>query len=239
MNLNLGCVTDTGKYRNKNQDRVICQSRQINNEILAVTCICDGIGSFRDSEIASEMVINGINIWFGGIVKFYPQVMSKEELIDDLEFTIRELNELVCEYAEEKQSNIGCTMSLMLMINFEYYIFHVGDSRIYCVRNRLIQLTHDEVTIKLVNGREKNLLANYIGKSKALAIYKQSGTAQTGDVFISGSDGLYKKFTYEDVKDVSMKLQSDEAVEKVCRNLIQLVLARGEKDNISCSIIRV
>ena len=232
-------MTDTGNYRSKNQDRIMCSSKQVGDEVLAVTCICDGIGSFKDSEIAAEMMTNGIKNWFDGIVKYYPQVMDKKELIEDLEITIRELNELICEYREEKQNDIGCTMSLMLMIDFDYYIFHVGDSRIYCVRDELLQLTRDEVIMKLVNGKEKKLLANYVGKNKALAICKRNGTGQAGDVYISGSDGLYKCLVYEDVCDLSERLQTNKIAEEACRELIQLVLERGETDNISCSIIRV
>lgn len=237
MNLRLGCVTDTGNCRSKNQDRIMCDSKQIGNEMLAITCVCDGIGSFKDSEIAAEMFTNGIKNWFQGIVKYYPQVMGKDAVLEDLEETIRELNELICEYREEKHNDIGCTMSLMFVINSEYFIFHVGDSRIYCVRDALLQLTTDEVVVKQVNGKEKKLLANYVGKNMALALSKKYGIRNEKDVFISGSDGLYKRLRYEDVSGLSERVLNNEMAEEACRGLIQLVLERGESDNVSCSIM--
>lgn len=239
MNLSVGCVTDKGSYRKTNQDRIVCCSKRIKKEVLAVTCVCDGIGSFVHSETASEIVTNGIWKWFEGIQGFYPDVVGKEELIEDLEVTIRELNDIVCEHKEEMQQEIGCTMSLMFLINFQYWIFHVGDSRIYRVQNNLQQLTSEEVVMRFVNGREKKLLANFIGKSKALAIYRACGTAMEGDIYISGSDGLFKKLVYEDVACMKNRIRTDAQAEQMCRTLVQNVLDRGERDNVSCSVLQL
>lgn len=239
MKLKLGCITDKGNYREKNQDRIVCAARQLGDEMLAVTCVCDGIGSFRYSEKAAEMMTEGIRAWFEGIVRFYPQIMTQTEVIEDLEMTIRELNEIICEYRKEQNEAIGCTMSLMLLMNSDYYIFHVGDSRICRVRDELYQLTTDEIVIKSVNGREKRLLANYIGKDMALAVCRAKGTVQPGDMYISGSDGLFKYLCYEDVISAVRATVADETTERACRLLIQCVLDRGEKDNISCSVMHL
>ena len=69
MKLNLGCVTDKGKFRSKNQDCIMCKRKILENHTIAVACVCDGIGSFSESEIASQMMISGINSWFDKIMK--------------------------------------------------------------------------------------------------------------------------------------------------------------------------
>lgn len=239
MNLRLGCLTDKGSYRSKNQDRVISEKLKIGKELLAITCVCDGIGSFRDSEIAADIVVRGIELWFHGIGNLYPKVMQPNEVVEDLEFTIRELNEVVCDYRKEQHMDIGCTMSVLLLFNMEYYIFHVGDSRIYVVRDALIPLTQDEVIVKTVNGKEKKLLANYVGKQEQLALYRQYGLVQEGDLFITCSDGLYKKLTYADVNEVLQRFKREKDMQTHCEKLIKIVLERGEKDNISCSMIQI
>ena len=155
VNLSIGCVTDIGNYRNKNQDRVMCKREVLGEHVLAVACVCDGIGSFANSEIASEMMINGVSAWFDGVLKYFPNVMGKSELLEDLDITLQELNELVYEHRTERKMEVGCTLSMLLMIDYEYYVFHVGDSRVYCLRDRLLQLTQDEVILKQINGREK------------------------------------------------------------------------------------
>lgn len=239
MKLNMGCVTDRGNYRNKNQDRIMCERKAVGNHILAVACVCDGIGSFTDSEIASQMITSGIKNWFEGIVPYYQKAMGKMEIIEDLEFTIRELNELVYEYRTENRGNIGCTMSLMLIIDWEYWIFHVGDSRIYHLRDMLLKMTKDEVVLRQVNGKDKTFLVNYVGKDSTLALNRQRGQVKDGDVFILGTDGLYKKLTYADVNGVVDRLNQDHEIDALCSRLVALVLDRGERDNVSCAVLKL
>lgn len=237
--INMGCITDKGNYRSKNQDRIMCRRELRENSVLAVACVCDGIGSFEESEIASEMMISGVSAWFDGVARYYPKVMSKDGLIEDLEITIQELNELVYEYREENHVDIGCTMSLILMIDFEYYILHVGDSKIYCLNDTFYKMTQDEVMLKQVNGKEKTLLVNYIGKSSSLCVNRQFGQAKRGNLFVLGSDGLFKKLNQEDVYSLSKCMKSDDDVEGLCRKLVALVLKRKETDNVSCAVLQV
>lgn len=239
MKLSLGCVTDKGKFRSKNQDRIMCKRKILENHTIAVACVCDGIGSFSESEIASQMMINGINSWFDGIIEYFPKVMGTEQLVDDLEFTIRELNELVYENSRQRNTGIGCTMSLMLVMDWEYWIFHVGDSRIYCLRDMLFNMTQDEVILKHINGRDKTFLVNYIGKDRTLVLNRYHGCANREEIFILGTDGLYKKLIYEDVQVWLEALDCDEAVERFCSQLVTLMIKRGEKDNISCAVLKL
>lgn len=239
LKLSLGYITEKGDYRKKNQDRILCRQKSVENHLLAVACVCDGIGSMENSEIASQMMIQGISDWFDGIVKYYPHVLDEQQVIEDLEVTLQELNELVYEYRKTGGENIGCTMSLLLLIDWRYQIFHVGDSRIYRLRDRLLRLTQDETVRKQVNGKEKTLLANYIGKKRLLSNDRGQGVVESGDVFILGTDGLYKKLTYEDVCYLWKESYTEENLKKACCKLVTLVSERGERDNISCAILKV
>lgn len=235
----VGCITDKGNYRAKNQDRAICHIMRKRKSVLAVACVCDGIGSFEQSEIASEMMTTGITRWFRGIENYYPVSMGEESLVEDLEVTIRELNELVCSYRMDNGIDIGCTMSLMLLIEQNYHIFHVGDSRICCARNALYQITRDEVAMSESNGKVKTRLANYIGKSKELWMNRLSGTVEEKDIYLLGSDGLFKQMVYEDIGSYSGRIKNDRKAQKVCKELLETVLERGERDNVSCILVSV
>ncbi len=237
MEVYAGCVTDRGNYREKNQDRAVCHVRQNGHSVLAAACVCDGIGSFAHSETAAEMVTKGITRWFEGVKDLFPEVMDADMLREDLEMTIRELNELVYAYRNEQDPQMGCTMSVMLLTNADYQLFHVGDSRICRVNGGLWPMTRDEVSMAEVNGRVKPLLANFIGKSDTLWVNKLSGTVEENDRFLLGSDGLFKKLTYEDVEEETGKIRSGRQAQKACERLLKRVMDRGEKDNISCILI--
>ena len=159
--------------------------------------------------------------------------------MEDLEVTIRELNELVCCYRMDNGIDIGCTMSLMLLVEQNYHIFHVGDSRIYCVRDALYQITRDEVAMSEKNGKVKTRLANYIGKSKELWMNRLSGTVEEKDIYLLGSDGLFKQLVYEDIGCYSGRIKNDRKARKVCEELLETVLKRGERDNVSCILVSI
>ena len=239
MRVYAGCVTDKGNYREKNQDRAVCRIKRSKKDILAVACVCDGIGSYAQSEIASEMMTDGISRWFDGIEDYFPSRMSEENLSEDLELTVRELNELVCNYRLEHGIEIGCTMSVMLLINRNYHVFHVGDSRIYCVRDRFYQITRDEVSMVEFQGRIKSRLANFIGMSKELWLNKCRGTVEEGDIFLLGSDGLFKRLEYENVNALAEKVKNDRRARQASEKLLELVLEKGERDNVSCILMRI
>lgn len=239
MKIYAGCITDRGNYRDKNQDRVVCRCISRKQSTLAAACVCDGIGSFEKSELAAEMVTAGITHWFEGVREYYPNVMTEEELVEDLDVTIRELNELVYDFRREKGTDIGRTMSVLLLVNRNYYIFHVGDSRIYRTKDRLCQITRDEVSMGERDGKIKPLLANYIGKSRELWLNRFNGSIEGGELFLMGSDGLYKKLTGEDVAGLGSCIKSNRRAQKACENLLERVLKRGERDNISCILLNV
>lgn len=234
-----GCITDKGNYREKNQDRAVCHVKRIGQSVLAVACVCDGIGSFEKSEVAAEMMTDGITRWFNGIIDYFFHNQDMAALLEDLEVTIRELNELVYIRRREEGTDIGCTMSLLLIANNSYYVFHVGDSRIYCLHDTFYQITRDEVSMSESNGRVKTRLCNYIGKAPELWVNKLSGSVEEGDLFLLGSDGLFKQLTYRDVSVFAGSIANNRQAGKAAEKLLKCVLERGERDNVSCIIVCV
>lgn len=239
MKVYTGCISDKGNYRAKNQDRAVCHGLSRRGDFLGVACICDGIGSFERSEIAAEMMTAGITRWFDGMKAYYPQVCAGEALREDLEATIRELNEIACDYSRDSGIDMGCTMSVLLLMDRHYHVFHVGDSRICCVRDEMYQLTRDEVSMREAHGMVKSCLANYIGKSRELWMSKMTGDVEDGDIFLLGSDGLFKGLTYQDVVETAGRIRNSRQAQKACKSFLKLVLERGEKDNVSCIMMYV
>lgn len=236
MSIITAYVTDKGRYRTKNQDDVICVSEYIGKKKVIVACVCDGIGSFEDGEISANIIIEGLDRWIKGIVNAYPQDCSEEELVEDLELTLTELNEIVYCLKTEKEVRTGCTMSLMLLIGYHYHIFQVGDSRIYSLNKSLQKMTFDEVVTREVNGKAKRLLSNYMGKNYKLSMVKDSGKLQDNTLLLVATDGFYKKVMEEDLLALK-EIKGERKLFAECNNLIEKILNRGEKDNLSCVVI--
>ncbi len=232
-----GAASEKGDYRKKNQDRVAVFIPTEIKGHLALGCVFDGIGSYKDSEISAQMMVDGCSRWIDGIVKLYPDVYEADEVADDLGETITELNELIVDYREDTGIDIGCTMSVMLLIEQEFFIFHMGDSRIYKVNEELQQLSRDEVSTIEKNGEIKKFLANYAGKKRDIWVSRCRGSVEPGDVFLICSDGLYKTLSREEIPLDKICGKSQAAITSVCENLIRKAYGNGEKDNTSCVIL--
>lgn len=236
MNILTGYATNQGRYREKNQDSVVCLRGTLQDRELVIACVCDGIGSFKNSEVAAIMITQGIERWFEGITQFYPKDIETDEILQDLKVTIEELNEIVYEYRVYDNEEVGCTMSLILFIDDKYYIYQVGDSRIYSLKEELVQLTTDDVVTREVNGKVKKLLANYMGKSQKLQMSNLQGSAEVGELFLVSSDGVYKRLEAEDLMLLKV-INQDSILERECNNLLETILDRGEKDNLTCAVV--
>ena len=236
MQIITGYSSNQGRYREKNQDSVVCLKGTLQDRQLVIACVCDGIGSLKNSEVAANMITQGIERWFQGIIQFYPKNIKTDEILQDLKITIEELNEIVYEYGTYNKEEIGCTMSLILFIDNEYFIYQVGDSRIYSLKEELVQLTKDDVVIREVNGKVKKLLANHIGRKKQLSMSNLQGTAEEGELFLVSSDGVYKRLEIEDLMLLKV-INQDSILKRECNNLLETILDRGETDNLTCAVI--
>jgi len=232
-----GVISEKGDYRQKNQDRATFITPADLGGRVALGCVFDGIGSFADSEISAEMMLKGIEAWAAGVGNLYPTVYDSCTLADDLFETISELNEAVFDYRQDNSADIGCTLSVFLAVDAEFFAFHVGDSRIYKIGEEMEQISKDEVAVVEKDGKLRNLLANYIGKQREVWINRYYGSIEAGDVFLLCSDGLYKRVKREDFSLARISGKSNGAIESECKKMVELVYERGEKDNVSCVLL--
>lgn len=232
-----GFATDKGKFREKNQDRVFCHAANICQGNFLLACVCDGIGSFEYSEEASEIVAQGLQLWTEGLVDNKLSHLSSGELAEDLFLTILELNRLIYEKQKRERIQLGCTMSLLLIIADDYYIYHAGDSRIYKGFSTLRQITADEIVVSKLDGKKR--LSNCIGYSAYARILQFAGKIKNNDIFIIGSDGMFNKQDVTNYGKEIAQITSCGSMERLCADYMQRARNAGERDNISCAIVRI
>lgn len=231
-----GFATDIGISREKNEDSIILQAIEQQGNWFAVGAVCDGIGGLELGEMASRFMISELKNWFDKISKWINISQTDGnvlflQLIQD----VQDWNQKICDYCALHQIKSGSTLSLIMILRDQYYIIHVGDSRIYKYDGLMEQLTQDEVTVK--NG--KSYLNNFIGKSKQLKYTTSNGKICVGDVFLYCSDGFYHHFTQRDMDRMLEKYRMQGSVFHVCVDGIKTMEERMEKDNISVGMIIV
>ncbi|HDY86204.1 hypothetical protein LCGC14_0633990 [marine sediment metagenome] len=115
------------------------------------------------------------------------------------------------------------------------HIFHVGDSRIYLLRNNnLEQLTIDH---RIQMPGQKEYLGRAMGVDYRLDIDYKTLPVELGDLFFISTDGVHDFVA--DKKLQQILTSHDEELAKICEQIVELSLQTGSNDNVSCMLLRV
>lgn len=233
-----GCASDVGRVRKVNQDGIFFRCLEQQGQCFAVGAVCDGVGGLENGEVASAMIIGEINCWVQGIEQWIDISSSDPKTISShLKDQAEIWNESLFTYRMSHNLNTGTTMSVIMIVKDFYYVIHVGDSRIYRLREKLEQITVDECSTRLSNGMIRKYLDNYIGKSRELHFNYAEGRVMEGDLFLFCTDGFYHYMKEKDVYRVRERDIENKAISDYCWARISSIIERGETDNISLGIM--
>ena len=234
--------SDIGKVRSANEDYFINEKLD-NNEYVFV--VADGMGGHNAGGIASELgTLTFIN-------QYKYQRKKKKSIIDSMSFSIKKANETIYKKAlsDPKKSGMGTTFSACVISKMKAYIVHVGDSRIYLIRdNDIKRVTTDHTFVEkmLEQGKitdqealhhpQKNILYMSLGVQKSFEPeIIDDFNIKDDDVIVMCSDGLVNTVTNNQIKKFSLIYNPQESVEK----LIKLANKNGGTDNITAQVIRI
>ncbi len=220
-------VSDKGPYRNKNEDYLgIYPEEKIGNlyDEASLFIVADGVGGGQAGNIASEIAVKTcINLY------------SRDDLTDIVEIFYT-INDTLKKYAKDNNlKSFGTTLTLLISMKNEYKYFHVGDSRLFLLRNKkLRQLTIDHKPYE-DGHKSRNLISQALGISDHIDVDKGTGQIIRNDIFLLATDGLPKQIfnDYKILKELN-RTWNHELLDNIISNSRQL----GSKDNISLIIIK-
>lgn len=252
MKLTSVARTDVGRKRQINEDSFF------RDDARGFYVVADGVGGHNKGEIASREAVEQLTMWVMGAGRDLDRLVARVEAGDtECVWEIRRLLEsgvksacyMVFGMAEldPEKKGMSTTLSAMLVRAGLAFAVHVGDSRVYRVRNgNVLQLTEDHTLInyKVKHGMmtkaeaEKAAGKNVITRAVGHRDYVQVDTADVdiapGDRFLLCSDGLHGYFN--DEREV-VELCGDGTLEECADAAISLANQRGGKDNITAVVI--
>jgi len=237
--------TDVGLVRSENQDfgsYTTPAEEHRSHPGGRLLIVADGMGGHRGGATASRLAAETVK----------KQYLDSETT--DVASALRDaLTRANARIFSEAQANpdlrgMGTTTSALAVRNGEGWFGHVGDSRIYRVRNDEIkQLTEDHSLVAsmvregLITAKEaethprRNVLQRSMGVSEDVEIDVHGPfELQEGDTFILCSDGLHGLVKEPELKDVA-KLPIDQAADE----FVKRALDRGAPDNVTVIVARV
>jgi serine/threonine protein phosphatase PrpC len=244
-------VTDVGRKRKHNEDAFLM------DDDLGLYVVADGMGGHAAGEVASAKAVEVIRRVVGEhqqLVASYAADPADFDLRDKCQQLVEKAVQTACgeihAMAQEspEKRGMGTTTVMILRAGPKAIVGHVGDSRVYLLRNgQAHQLTEDHtlVNAQLKQGlitkeeAERATFANVITRSVGYQESVQVDTLLTdllpGDRFLLCSDGL-SGYVNDDEWAKFLGAAEGEALPE---KLIQLANHRGGKDNITAVILEI
>ena len=252
-----GFCSDKGNYRQVNEDAVTIKYREVGKHEVLFAAVCDGMGGWKKGEYASFSVINEFNYWFD--ISIEQQILNNPEedifalLADDIEEIILEQNKSIFQYGQEKKIRLGTTLTAMLLVDNEYCIAQIGDSRAYVAKQGLVQLTKDQSLIEeeiqkgkisreeAKQDKRRNIILQCIGAKEQVKPVFTVGIVEKESNYFLCSDGFVHCLNEGEMLDLMKPSNINSIIQakNVLERGIQTVKERGEKDNISVVLLKV
>ena len=140
--------------------------------------------------------------------------------------------------AMEAHKGYVTTFSALILKSHTAHLFHVGDTRIYRVRDgALEQLTRDHTTRI---SETETYLSRAVGMDVRLAVDYRAVDIRAGDVFLLTTDGIHDTLAPEQLLgQVADSGVADADLESICLDTIGAAHRLGSSDNLTCQLIRV
>ena len=231
LTFTLGQATETGpRARNEDYCGAVTPTAETLATKGALFAVADGVSGGAGGREAAELTVRGL-------LADYYATPDTWEVSSALDRVIAPLNRWVVAQAAANRDLAGMasTLSLLVLRGTRYVIGHVGDTRIYRMRdNSMQQLTVDHVWDR---PDMRHVLTRAIGLDGHIAMDYSEGSTQAGDLFLLVSDGVW-----EPLGDLGMHqsmLLYREHPQRIAEELVRRALATGGKDNASALVVRV
>ncbi len=243
--------TDVGVKRAHNEDNFLTLPEE------NVYAVADGMGGHSSGEIASQIAIEGISNFFKATRQdediTWPYKMDKNRPYDENRFVmsvkLANLRIFEASQREARYRGMGTTVAGMNFLDGDILVAHVGDSRVYRIRNKQItQITEDHSLLndyikakkltpeEIENFPHKNVIVRALGMKETVLVDLSRHTLQEGDVYLACSDGLSGMVTDEQMLDIVVKSTD---LEQAAKMLIETANKAGGVDNITVILSRI
>ncbi|MFT7518572.1 MAG: serine/threonine protein phosphatase PrpC [Kiritimatiellia bacterium] len=238
-------ITDVGLKRSHNEDNFLI------NEELNLFVVADGMGGHNGGEYASAICVNTVEEIVESMEMSDEIAVTEDDPVDSvrekLRYALRLSGRRIYEKAAESPEfhGMGTTAVALLIDHGNAFIAHVGDSRLYLVRDdRVEQVTEDHSFVarqvkagvlteeEAKTHRMRNVIYRSLGYQEDVEVDIQVRALRQGDRFLLCSDGLSGHVEPHEIYDYLTQYGPQESA----RRMIDLACERGGEDNITAVV---
>ena len=235
LTLTIGQCSDKGR-KDVNQDfygATVPDEPQLSLKGAAIA-LADGISSSRVSQVASETAVKSFLDDYFCTSEAASVKQSALQVIFATNSWLHNLTQQ-SQYRYDKELGYVCTLSALIIKSSTAHIFHVGDARVYHLRqHNMEQVTEDH---RHWINKTESLLSRALGIHIFLDVDYETRDVKQGDVFILATDGVYEFTSCEFIQEAIEDCEDD--LDSAAKKIIDEAYKQGSPDNLTIQIIRV
>jgi PPM family protein phosphatase len=250
IHLEVASATDAGTIRSINEDSIAADGE------LGLLVLADGMGGYKAGSVASSLatgiVMDQLKRMLGELAPspVRPFRLSPESLV--VKSAVEKANLAIYEAAQtnDKYTGMGTTVVLVLFHHGAATIAHVGDSRVYRLRQAHLELMtqdhsllQEQLKMGLISPNEtkgshnRNLVSRALGVDPKVSVDISEHEVQPNDIYLLCSDGLNDMVDDPDIELAMSELRAN--LPLTASQLVQMANDNGGHDNISVLIAKV
>jgi protein phosphatase len=244
-------VSDVGRVRKTNEDMFVSDPE------VHLFAVADGMGGHGAGEVASRLAIEAITAFIHRSASTtdlsWPCGLDERLSFDGnrLRTAIYLANRHIFRASEanDEYSGMGTTIVGALLIGARVSVGHVGDSRMYLIRNGQIeQLTQDDSWAATILAHDprlspadiahhpmRNVLTNVLGVREQIDIHLMERDLEGGETLLLCSDGLHGVMDGESIRTTVVDSPD---VDTAAHRLVGSAMERGSRDNVTALVVR-
>jgi len=246
LGFEVASLSDIGLQRGNNEDSYLYWEPEAEADFEKkgrLGVIADGMGGYEGGQEASRIAVQTVREAYATARSNDPKISLHEA------FILAHAN--IQRYAREhiELQGMGTTCTALAILDRQLFFAHVGDSRLYLVRNRTVsKLTRDHSYVsRLVESGivrledaethpQRHILMAALGSGSEVVpdISPEPHLLQDDDVLILCTDGLWGQVTE---KELVLAVEGA-SPQQTCLALVKLALERGGPDNITVQVLR-
>lgn len=195
----------------------------------ALVAVADGVSGNAGGGEAAEMTVRTVSADYYAT----PDTWQTHAALDKV-LTAANRWVLAQAAANRDMAGMATTLSLLVLKGQRYVLAHVGDTRIYRLRNKVLeQLTNDHVWDR---PDMRHVLKRAIGLDRNLTVDFAEGLLEVGDVFVIMSDGVWEPLGEQAIHHGMMLYDSPQLISE---HFTKLALEKGGQDNATALVVRI
>jgi protein phosphatase len=266
--LRVAARSDRGRVRANNEDRFLVlrgdqtttpiatnidagELKFVPAQTLWALAVADGMGGHAAGEVASTLALTLTLQFAQQGSRWYVEIGDREarEIVARVESILVSVDRAIAAQArgDAKLAGMGTTLTVGVVRANRLFVYHVGDSRAYLLRQgHLVRITRDQTVAQqladsgfisdaLVGSHHtRHVLTQAVGRGD-VEVEVHHFPLQHGDRLVLSTDGLT-----DGVEDSEIERVCGEGdCEQACQQLLERGLAAGGRDNITVVVADV